>query len=453
MRYTMPRTPFSTPFSDSKKLLEERVRHILSGPQKRPPLPLLVLALAFCFFSVNLVSCQPAQSPETEPVEGPSLLTITPEDTPLRWTADLNHNSVLESLEVTWHEEMFYELTVTESDQIIYTEQAHAPHAGWNSVFLYQKDGEDFLLRYNPYMGQGFCSYSYELFYLAPDGSEETVQENYVSFDINFGSPLHEEFDPDAIAAFMEEINPLLADSILLMNTDYDLEKSFARGNALVDDLWWMDSPPEIFTRDESKPLLENLRDFQEAMILNTPHTRTVNLEIDSRRISLFLQGWATDLSGKLQYERIEVFEGDQTIQTIIPEVVEDPVTRLSRGLIHFEDGGGSYTVPTDPDRAFEGFLWLVDMDEYVDVRDLNFDGASDFGILCETSYNRHHAWFVWDGETEQFRYLASLGWVNLRTDPEKGQVIEDMKDGPRHYDNVYEYDSQGNLILVNAGN
>lgn len=453
MNRDMPHTPFSTPFSPSRKLVEERVRNIIAGPRKRPPLPLLALVLAFCFFSVNLVSCQPTQGPEIEPVEGPSLLTITPADTPLLWTADLNHNDVTEALEVTWHEEMFYELTVTESGRIIYTEQAHAPHMGWNSVFLYQKDGEDFLLRYNPYMGQGWCTYSYELFYLAPDGSETTVRENYVSFDLNFGSPLHEEFDPEAIAAFIEDLNPLLADSVLLMNTHDGLAKSFDRNGTLIEDLRWMDNFPEGFTRDESKSLLENLWDFQEAATLNTPHTRIVNLELDGRWLSLYLRGWAVDLSGRLQYERIEVVEGDQTIQTITPEVVEDPLTRLSRGLIHFEDSGGTYTVPTDPDRAFEGFLWLPDMDGYAEVRDLNFDGAPDFGVVCETSYNRHQAWFVWDGEAERFRYLASLGSANLRTDPEKRQLIEDMKDGPRHYDNVYEYDSQGNLILVKAGN
>lgn len=58
MRHALPRTPFSTPFSSSRKLLEARIRAILAGPQKRPPLPLLALTLVFCFFSVNLVSCQ-----------------------------------------------------------------------------------------------------------------------------------------------------------------------------------------------------------------------------------------------------------------------------------------------------------------------------------------------------------------------------------------------------------
>ena len=66
MRRRLPRTPFSTPFSPSKKMLEARIRGVIAGPQKRPPLPLLVLTLVFCLFSVNLVSCQPAQ-PEENP--------------------------------------------------------------------------------------------------------------------------------------------------------------------------------------------------------------------------------------------------------------------------------------------------------------------------------------------------------------------------------------------------
>ena len=66
MRRGLPRTPFSTPFSLSKRMVEVRIRGLIAGPQKRPPLPLLALVLTFCFFSVNLVSCQPAQ-PEENP--------------------------------------------------------------------------------------------------------------------------------------------------------------------------------------------------------------------------------------------------------------------------------------------------------------------------------------------------------------------------------------------------
>lgn len=74
MRPRLPHTPFSTPFSSSKKLVEARIRGVIAGPQKRPPLLLLFLVFAFCFLSVNLVSCQPFQ-PSRE-VEA-SLLSLT----------------------------------------------------------------------------------------------------------------------------------------------------------------------------------------------------------------------------------------------------------------------------------------------------------------------------------------------------------------------------------------
>lgn len=85
MDRTPPRTPFSTPFITSKKRLEERIRNIIAGPQKRPPLPLLALVLASCFFSVNLVSCQPPPAEEipdssTAPVQD----TVPDEDAVLR---------------------------------------------------------------------------------------------------------------------------------------------------------------------------------------------------------------------------------------------------------------------------------------------------------------------------------------------------------------------------------
>ena len=45
MKPILPRTPFSTPFSSSRKQLEERVRNIVAEPQKHPPLPLLAARL------------------------------------------------------------------------------------------------------------------------------------------------------------------------------------------------------------------------------------------------------------------------------------------------------------------------------------------------------------------------------------------------------------------------
>lgn len=148
------------------------------------------------------------------------------------------------------------ELRDDSSGKVIWSDEGYYAHAGWNAVFLCTLDGKDYLLRYNPYMGQGWCDYTYELFTLTGDGQEKVVQENSISFDINFG-PLHYSFDPEAIAAFMDEINGLLAHSVQLINTDYDLSKTFQEEGRLYDGRWWLDS---------SVSMLESLRAFQASM-------------------------------------------------------------------------------------------------------------------------------------------------------------------------------------------
>ncbi len=68
MNEKMPRTPFSTPLSGSAKETEIRIRNIMSGPKKRPPVLFLVLMFSVCIFCGNLVSCQvkEAEGPEAE---------------------------------------------------------------------------------------------------------------------------------------------------------------------------------------------------------------------------------------------------------------------------------------------------------------------------------------------------------------------------------------------------
>ncbi len=63
MNQPLPRTPFSTGLSGSARELEIRLRNIMSGPKKRPPIPFLILMFSICIFCGNIVSCQqrPAQ--------------------------------------------------------------------------------------------------------------------------------------------------------------------------------------------------------------------------------------------------------------------------------------------------------------------------------------------------------------------------------------------------------
>ena len=51
---------------------------------------------------------------------------------------------------------------------VLRSEEAAAAHAGWNSLLLCELNGEYYLLRYNPSIFRGYCSYEYVLF--TPEG-------------------------------------------------------------------------------------------------------------------------------------------------------------------------------------------------------------------------------------------------------------------------------------------
>ena len=156
--------------------------------------------------------------------------------------------------------EDWYELRVWAGDNRLYWADSFARvHAGWGSCFACRVDGEDYLLRYLPTMCQGYASYTYELFFLDETGEEQVVREGSVSFDINFGSPMHEEFDPAAIAVFLEEVHSLLEDSELLLTTEGGNFRSGGPGSDFKDDLaYWTEDP----LYDENKSLEENIRDI-----------------------------------------------------------------------------------------------------------------------------------------------------------------------------------------------
>ena len=153
--------------------------------------------------------------------------------------------------------------------EMIWSDEAYYSHAGYNALFLCTLDGKDYLLRYNPWGGQGSYSYSYKLFTLSKSGEERTVKENSVEFDTSFwgSEPLHGRFDPDAINAYLTEINDLLAHSVVLINTDDELISSFEDSGARLYHVpLWLRGAYNSAPYDPSKSLLENLRDFQAAM-------------------------------------------------------------------------------------------------------------------------------------------------------------------------------------------
>ncbi|NBI09050.1 hypothetical protein D1641_03310 [Colidextribacter sp. OB.20] len=190
--------------------------------------------------------------------------TATADVTVLPQQPDLNRNGVPEELRLFEHEGA-QRLDVLENGTSIYSEEGVFAHAGYNAVFLCVLEGEDYLLSYSPIIYQWDCGYSYQLFTLE-NGLRTVVRENGLSFDINFQWPSHRDFDPEAIDAFIVEINELLSHSVQLLNTDDDLTRTFEKEGRLEDTLWWLDGWEPIFVRDPDKTLLENLRDFQRSM-------------------------------------------------------------------------------------------------------------------------------------------------------------------------------------------
>lgn len=112
----------------------------------------------------------------------------------------------------------WYDLVVRTADgAVLWTEEDLAlPHAGWGSVFACTVDGADCLLTYDPAVYQGSAAYAYELLSLE-NGVLTLLRQGSVEFDIDAGIL---DFDPEAIAAFFEEVHGYLDASTLLLSTE-----------------------------------------------------------------------------------------------------------------------------------------------------------------------------------------------------------------------------------------
>lgn len=160
----------------------------------------------------------------------------------------------------------WYELRVNREDgSALWSQDAALAHVGWTSLFALEVDGEDCLLRYNPYMGQGYCTYAYAIFSLGESGEEQILRADSVEFDINFGSPDHQGFDAAAIAAFLEEVHGYLDQSTLLLSTDGGTYRTGGSGTDFRESdlgILWDKACPY----DEGKSLEENLQNYVKTM-------------------------------------------------------------------------------------------------------------------------------------------------------------------------------------------
>ena len=91
------------------------------------------------------------------------------------------------------------------NEKVIWNEHFSTSHAGWGQLFLCDLENKQYLLRYNPTMYQGYCTYIFVLFSLE-NGKEKVIRTKTLEFDIN-GT---RELDIPKMLAFADEINSLL---------------------------------------------------------------------------------------------------------------------------------------------------------------------------------------------------------------------------------------------------
>ena len=416
MKNNMPHTPFSTPLSGSAKETEIRIRNIMSGPKKRPPVLFLALVFSVCIFCGNLVSCQVKETVVPDTGAGSSLADLPdpPEQEPGMEVRE--SQVVLEDIDL-------------DGDGLADTVTA-------TTRFDPQGNGES------------------DITLTAVLGRGETVEcqwteeENYLSIAVLMAGSVISP-DRDALVLGLEVFgsNYGAAETYIFELTDGSLTECYRTENASTISGTYLTycSKPEGSPLDSVRiPVLVDKWHAPEYYTLSWNGTgwdfvgdgyftdaETVTVA-GGQVLTLALRGRSTgeDFGPHLIYDQIQVFDGDMMfnpnmlIQTILPD-----------------------DVPVDDRFLYEGFL--ADGSSWIWVQDVNFDGSEDFGIYCGSSYNGPMYWFLWNEETGKYEpgFFSS---VNLTVDTEKQQLVDTWKDGYAGRDSyTYQFNDQGERELV----
>lgn len=137
--------------------------------------------------------------------------------------ADLTHDGKTETLSVLKYEDGDELALLTISDiskTILWTEEAHTSHAGWNSIYLCHLDGEDYLLAFNPYQSTGIADFTYVLFHITGQKMIEVSDSGYYSFSYSAQKGDKNAFNEETFRTFADKVNSYLQNSYLLLSTE-----------------------------------------------------------------------------------------------------------------------------------------------------------------------------------------------------------------------------------------
>ncbi len=137
------------------------------------------------------------------------------------FAADLDNDDRSEQIIVNVNqqaEDYLAEVAIYRSDGVVLSwDRLNQPHAAWGNLYLCRKDGQDYLLRYRPWIGGSYADYYWELQQFDDAGQPITIQRNSIKFSIN---PEQYQFNVDEIYDFLQEVDELLQDAVLLASTE-----------------------------------------------------------------------------------------------------------------------------------------------------------------------------------------------------------------------------------------
>ena len=419
MNNKMPRTPFSLPLSGSARETEIRLRNIFSGPKKRPPLPFLILMFSVCIFCGNLVSCQMAEP------DAPALPDISA--------------SLPEIPDISLPDPPEQKPEIQEHQVVLQDEDADLDGDGL-------ADTVTATTRFDPQ--DESCSTIITL--TAALGRGETVERQWTEEgwlgigDLMAGYLTSPDRDALVLELYFPTSNYGAAETHILELIDGSLTERYRTENASTISGTYLTGREDSSLCDVRIPLLVDKWHDPEYYTLSWNGTgwdfvgdgyftdaETVTVT-GGRVLTLALRGRVTgeQFSPHLIYDQIQVFDGDmmfnpnKLLQTILPE-----------------------DIPGD-DR-FPDQIFVADNPSRVWIQDINFDGAEDFAVLCDSTRNQGCRWFRWNEGQGRFEYAFSLAG-EVEVVPQGQHLIEACwtEDWENKLYNIYSFNNRGWLIL-----